>query len=108
MSSQTSAFWALMILCTTSSLCVSPGIVTHYQLPMDLVSLNTIINPSGLDAKVMGTTIQLPGVVNDAIRVDGKNSYIQVSGPSHRYECLGDLEKCQLGKYNMDCLCMFV
>jgi hypothetical protein len=81
-----------------SSLCVDPGIVTHYTLPMDLISLNTIINPSGLDAKVMGTAMQVPGIINDAMQVDGKNNYIQVSGPSHRYECLGDLDKCQLGK----------
>lgn len=73
------------------------GAVTHYRLPMDLRVGTTLMNPSGLDAKAIGNPEMVPGILGKAIRVNGKDTYVQVTGPGHRYECFGDLDKCPLG-----------
>ena len=65
---------------------------------MDIIQGTILINPSGLDASVFGSPVLSPGILGQSIEVDGKDRYIKVSGPSHRYECFGDLDKCPKGK----------
>ena len=76
---------------------IVPDVVTHYSLPMDLLMGTTLLNPSGLDASAFGSPDMVRGVVGQAIRLDGRNSYVRVTGPGHRQECFGDLDKCPSG-----------
>lgn len=64
---------------------------------MDRLSGTTLVNPSGLDATAYGQPLLSRGVRGNAIQSNGKDKYIRVSGPAHRFECFGDLEKCQEG-----------
>ena len=61
----------------------------------------TSVNPSGLDANIDGSN-GLPNSVRgpegNALRIRGRREWLQVTGPGHRYECFGDLEKCHHGK----------
>ncbi len=79
-------------------LCPFTGAVTHYILPMDHRVGAVLTNPSGLDARVIGNPEMVPGILDRAIRVDGRDDYIQVVGPGHRDECFGDLDLCPLGR----------
>lgn len=66
---------------------------------MDHLRGNTVINPSGLDATVFGSPSLLPrGIKRQALRLEIPRQYLRVAGPGHRYECLGDLERCQTGR----------
>jgi hypothetical protein len=71
-----------------------------YHLPMNTLIGRTSVNPSGLDANIDGST-GLPrsvrGAMDNAIRIRGRREWLQVTGPGHRYECFGDLEKCSKG-----------
>jgi hypothetical protein len=67
---------------------------------MDVLNVNTIPNPSGLDAQVTGSPQLVDGVVYKALRIDGARQKIKVSGPGHRNECFGDLTLCPEGKDN--------
>ena len=71
---------------------------TYYHLPMDTIRDQTLVNPSGLDAKVIGYPEMFPGVVNRAMKIDGRTQKIVVSGPGHREECFGNLKLCRRGK----------
>lgn len=85
------------------------GSVQHYLLPMDEVVDTTIINPSGLDSKVMGNGRLVGGVQGSALRLNGRDSYVQVAGPGHRQECFGDLDKCPMGEITaVSCLQHFI
>lgn len=55
-------------------------------------------NFGGLDASIYGSKSFVPGVNNSAVRLDGLMDYIVVSGPSHRFECFGDLTLCDDGR----------
>jgi len=71
----------------------------HYELRMDhVLSGNRIANPSGLDARVSGYVTYVSGARDGALLVDGRESFIRVSGPGHRHECFGDLGKCPNGR----------
>ena len=70
----------------------------YYHLPMDVLNINMIPNPSGLDAQVTGSPQLVDGVVYKALRIDGARQKIKVSGPGHRNECFGDLNLCPEGK----------
>ena len=71
----------------------------HYELPMDQVLAgNRIVNPSGLDARVTGDATFVSGARGRGLLVDGRDSFIRVSGPGHRHECFGDLSKCPDGR----------
>ena len=74
----------------------------HYELPMDTVLVgNRIFNPSGLDARVSGNgTTLVSGPRDQGLLVDGRDSFIRVSGPGHRHECFGDLTRCLDGRRN--------
>lgn len=67
---------------------------------MNMLIGRTSVNPSGLDANIDGSN-GLPksvrGPEGNAIRIRGRREWLQVSGPGHRYECFGDLEKCYNG-----------
>ena len=77
---------------------VSGGPV-HYELPMDSVEAgNRIVNPSGLDARVSGQTTFVSGARWRALLVDGRDSFVRVSGAAHRHECFGDLDNCPSGE----------
>ena len=77
----------------------------HYELPMDhVLAGNRIVNPSGLDARVSGYATFVRGARARGLLVDGRNSYIRVSGPGHRHECFGDLSKCPDGAYHHNVL----
>ena len=73
------------------------GSVTHYYLPMDSVYGEMLINPSGLDSSAIGRPKFTRGIINKALVMDTRHQYIKVTGPGHRYECLGDLDLCPLG-----------
>lgn len=64
---------------------------------MDEIKLQRLVNPSGLDAKAYGSPALHGGIRNRAVVLDGKDKYIQVSGPAHRFECFGDLDLCPSG-----------
>ena len=64
---------------------------------MDAVQDDTLVNPSGLDAKVTGDPDLVSGVVSKAIKIDGRTQKIKVSGPGHRNECFGNLKLCSNG-----------
>jgi hypothetical protein len=64
---------------------------------MDQISDSTVINPSGLDSQAVGDVQLVDGVRGKAAQLDGKNTYIRVAGPGHRYECFGDLDMCPMG-----------
>ena len=66
---------------------------------MDLITGDTIENPSGLDAMAVGQPTLIPGVQGKAIRLHTPEQYVRVSGPSHRQECFGDLDKCPNGRW---------
>ena len=72
---------------------------TSYHLPMDAIRDRTLVNPSGLDAKVSGNPQIVPGVVSNALKIDGRTQKIKVSGPGHRSECFGNLRLCNKGKW---------
>lgn len=76
----------------------SPGSATYYELPMDEIKVQRLVNPSGLDAKAYGSPTFRRGIRNQALVLDGKDKYIRVSGPAHRSECFGDLDQCPSGK----------
>jgi len=77
---------------------VSGGPV-HYELPMDSVEAgNRIVNPSGLDARVSGLTTFVSGARRRGLLVDGRDSFVRVSGAAHRHECFGDLDNCPSGE----------
>ena len=66
---------------------------------MDSLSGNTVNNPSGLDATVFGNPRLLSrGIKRQALRLDRPGEYLRVAGPGHRYECFGDLDRCNMGK----------
>ena len=65
---------------------------------MDRVRDETLVNPSGLDAKVTGNPEIVAGVVDKAMKIDGRTQKITVSGPGHRNECFGNLKLCKHGK----------
>ena len=65
---------------------------------MDKIQDETLVNPSGLDAKVSGNPTLVPGVVDKALKIDGRTQKIKVSGPGHRNECFGNLRLCDTGK----------
>lgn len=71
-----------------------------YHLPMNTLIGRTSVNPSGLDANIDGSN-GLPksvrGPEGNAIRIRGRREWLHVTGPGHRYECFGDLEKCYNG-----------
>ncbi len=67
---------------------------------MDIILGQTVINPSGLDARAHGNPQLVAGVVGRAIQLDTPEQYINVSGPGHRYECFGDLDLCDMGKHS--------
>ncbi|XP_021368526.1 uncharacterized protein LOC110460117 isoform X2 [Mizuhopecten yessoensis] len=69
---------------------------TYYHLPMDALDGTSLVNPSGLDARVYGNPTLTRGALNKALVLD-RGQWIQVSGPGHRYECFGDLELCSKG-----------
>lgn len=73
-------------------------LITYYHLPMDRVRDETLLNPSGLDAKIVGSPSLVPGVIDKAIEIDGRTQMIKVSGPGHRNECFGNLKLCKDGK----------
>lgn len=79
------------------SVMIFEGTVVHYTLPMDVIQGRTIVNPSGLDASVSGSVVPGRGIVRNAIQVNGRETYIRVTGPGHRLECFGDLDQCTLG-----------
>jgi len=82
--------------------CVSGG-SAHYELPMDhVLAANLISNPSGLDARVSGHATFVSGARARGLLVDGRDSFIRVSGPGHRHECFGDLSKCPDGSRHRD------
>ncbi len=90
-------------VCVNSSLTILlffliSGAVDHYELPMDIILGQTVINPSGLDARAHGNPSLISGVVNRAIQLDTPEQYVNISGPGHRYECFGDLDLCDMGK----------
>lgn len=66
---------------------------------MDRVSGTTLVNPSGLDATVFGVPSLTRGIQGNAIETNGRDKYIRVSGPGHRFECFGDLDKCPNGRW---------
>jgi len=70
----------------------------HYELPMDRITGNRIANPSGLDARVSGDATFVSGARDRGLMVDGSDSFIRVSGPGHRHECLGDISRCPNGR----------
>ena len=78
------------------------GAITHYTIPMDQILDTTIINPSGMDTTAFGSVELVQGVRGQAVKLDGKNSYIRIAGPGHRYECFGDLDMCPMGE--LQCL----
>jgi len=79
------------------------GGAVHYELPMDSVLAgNRIVNPSGLDARVSGQTTFVGGPRDRGLMVDGRDSFIRVTGPGHRHECFGDLSNCPNGKHPRD------
>jgi len=70
----------------------------HYELRMDhVLDGNRIANPSGLDARLSGYATYVSGARDGALLVDGRDSFIRVSGAGHRHECFGDLSKCPNG-----------
>lgn len=78
---------------------VYAGGSVHYRLPMDVVLPgNLIANPSGLDARLSGHVTFVMGPRNRGLLVDGRDSFIRVSGPGHRHECFGDLTRCPNGR----------
>ncbi|CAH1790210.1 unnamed protein product [Owenia fusiformis] len=85
--------------CDCSELGCGKSELTHYSLPMDIIFMDTVINPSGLDAQVRGAPKQItPGIKHQAISLEGKKyQFVRVAGPGHRYECFGDLSKCPEG-----------
>jgi len=75
-----------------------PALSAHYQLPMDvMLSGGRIVNPSGLDARATGYPPFVRGVRHNAVQLNGRDNHVRVSGPAHRHECFGDLDKCPLG-----------
>lgn len=68
---------------------------------MDQILETTIINPSGMDTSAIGNVQLVDGVTNQAIKLDGQNSYVRIAGPGHRYECFGDLDLCPMGLSSM-------
>ena len=62
-----------------------------------VLAANRIANPSGLDARVSGHVTFVSGARARGLLVDGRDSFIRVSGPGHRHECFGDLSKCPNG-----------
>jgi len=87
---------------TNAVICLVSGVSVHYELPMDLVLAgNRIANPSGLDSRVSGYTTFVSGARDRGLMVDGRDSFIRVSGPGHRHECFGDLSKCPNGNSNV-------
>jgi len=58
---------------------------------------NHIANPSGLDARVSGHPVFVSGARDRGLLVDGRDSFIRVSGAGHRHECFGDLSRCPNG-----------
>ena len=72
--------------------------MVHYELPMDSVLPGGhVVNPSGLDARLTGRTTFVDGPRHRALLVDGRSSFIRVTGPGHRHECFGDLHNCPDG-----------
>jgi hypothetical protein len=63
-----------------------------------LLTGNRIANPSGLDARAQGYPPLVRGPRRNAILLNGRDNHVRVSGPAHRHECFGDLDKCPLGK----------
>ena len=92
--------------CNAIFLCVS-DLTTYYHLPMDRIRDQTLVNPSGLDAKVTGYPEIFPGVVDRALKIDGRTQKITVSGPGHRDECFGNLKLCKRGKLQ-SFICLFL
>ncbi|XP_056012893.1 uncharacterized protein LOC125678424 isoform X7 [Ostrea edulis] len=86
--------------CDETDKCGKDTSSVFYHLPMNTLIGRTSVNPSGLDANIDGS-IGLPkstrGVMGNAIRIRGRREWLQVTGPGHRYECFGDLEKCNKG-----------
>ena len=66
---------------------------------MDRIRDQTLVNPSGLDAKVTGYPEIFPGVIDRAMKIDGRTQKIVVSGPGHRNECFGNLKLCKRGEF---------
>lgn len=65
---------------------------------MDALRGRNIDNPSGLEATVSGSPQMVPGILENAIQVNGRSSFVRVAGPSHRSECFGDLDLCPHGE----------
>jgi len=91
-------------LIDTELVWVCAGGPVHYELPMDSVlEGGRIVNPSGLDARLYGPLTLVDGPRGDGggggggLLVDGRDSFIRVTGPGHRHECLGDLNYCPDG-----------
>ncbi|XP_062614011.1 uncharacterized protein LOC134275752 isoform X2 [Saccostrea cucullata] len=86
--------------CDETQKCGQDTSVVFYHLPMNTLIGRTSVNPSGLDANIDGSN-GLPktvkGAMGNAIRIRGRREWLQVSGPGHRHECFGDLEKCHKG-----------
>ena len=65
---------------------------------------NRVLNPSGLDARLSGHATFVSGARYRALLVDGRDSFIRVSGPGHRHECFGDIDKCPNGRSRRNAL----
>lgn len=76
-----------------------PSSVTHYELPMDEIRAQRLVNPSGLDAMAYGSPALHEGIRSRAVALDGKDKYVKVSGQAHRSECFGDLDLCTSGEH---------
>ncbi|KAK6166927.1 hypothetical protein SNE40_023527 [Patella caerulea] len=84
--------------CKYKESCIAE-LYTRYHLPMDRLSGNGLINPSGMASTVHGNPQIVPGVVKQALELDGRVQYARIAGSSHRAECLGDLSKCPDGYF---------
>ena len=77
---------------------ITTEIPRHYYLPLDNFHYTTAINPSGINATLVGSPTPILGVKSNGLMVDGVANAVRIDRSATQiHECFYDMSYCREG-----------